>query len=250
MKKILLLLSVSFALGAVAQSTIKLNIYDTTYIISANDVIHVKTKANKTSITEIDITNTGSTNNLYKVKRMDVLLNTDALAYFCVAGGCYTELVSTSADTLKLAPGQSASELAGDFQLLSADLSEGPIVGKSTIDYTIFNLNVPSDKVTFTIKYNATEAVGIKENVKNLSDFSIFPNPAKESAVINLNSSKATSGSLSVFNALGEVVLQKDLSLIEGKNKIELNTENLKSGVYFVSLTNSGNSISKKLIIN
>jgi hypothetical protein len=250
MKKVLLLLSVAFGFGALAQSTIKLTLYGKSYTISPNEVIHIKTKANGTTITEIDITNTGSTTNQYKVKRMDVLLNTDALAYFCFGGNCYTENIFTSPDADTLAPGQSASQLTGDFKILSADLAEGPTVGISTIEYTVFNVDVPSDKVSFTLKYNSAEAVSIKENVKNLSDFSIFPNPAKESAVINLNSAKAMQSSLSVYNALGEVVVQKDLSLLEGKNKIELNTENLKSGIYFVSIANGSNSISKKLIIN
>lgn len=257
MKKVLMIFSIALSYGISAQSSIGMQLYDSLssdiYYIPNNGIIHIKTKANKNSATDVDFTNLGSISNRYKVKRLDVLLNTDALANFCFAGNCYPDNILVSNDTITLAPGQSLaqlSEITGDFELIKADLVEGPVVGKSTIDYTIFNVDVPSDKVTFTLKYNAPEAVGIKENVKNLSDFSIFPNPAKESAVINLNSAKAMQSSLSVYNALGEVVLQKDLSLLEGKNKIELNTEILKSGIYFVSIANGSNSISKKLIIN
>lgn len=250
MKKLLLLLILALYFGAMAQSTIRLTIYGKSYTLSPNEIIHVKTKPGGTSSAYFDITNTGSTTNTYKVKRMDVVLNTDALAYFCFGGQCYTENIFTSPDADTLAAGQSASQLIGDFKLLSPYLIEAPTIGYSEIQYTIFNVDVPSDKVSFTLKYNATEAVGIKENVKNLSNFIIFPNPAKESAVINLNSIKAVQTSLTVFNALGEVVLQKEISLTEGKNKIELNLENLNSGIYFVSVANGSNSISKKLIIN
>lgn len=243
-------MSVVIGFSAIAQTSIRLTLHSNGYTISPNETIYLRTKANSTSITEVDITNIGSTTNQYKVKRMDVVLNTDGIAYFCFGGNCYTENVFTSPDADTLAPGQSASELAGDFKLLSADFIEGPTVGLSTIDYTIFNVDVPSDKVTFTLKYNASEAVGLKENLKSFSGFEIFPNPAKETTSIHLNSNKALNANMVLVNALGETILKKELSLTEGKNKIDLNIENLNSGIYFVSIKTGETSISKKLIID
>lgn len=250
MKKVLLLLTIAAGFGALAQTSMQVTLHSTGYTISPNENIYLRTKANSTSITEIDIKNIGTGTNKYKVKRNDVLLNTDALAYFCFAGNCYTELILTSPDADTLAPGQSASELKGDFKLLSADLIEGPAVGKSDIEYTFFNVDVPTDKISFTLKYNATAAVGIKENSKSVSGFEIFPNPAKETATVHLNSTKSLVTNLIIFNALGEIVQQKEVALTEGKNKIDLDIENLNSGIYFVSIKNGETSISKKLIIN
>ena len=43
---------------------------------------------------------------------------------------------------------------------------------------------------------------------------------------------------------------QKNIAVAEGKNKIDLDVENLPSGVYFASLKTGASTISKKFIIN
>jgi len=249
MKKILLLLSTVFCLGAIAQSSIQLTLHSNGYTLTPNEIINVKTKADGTSIVEVDITNIGNTTKQYKVRRTDIVLNTNAIAYFCYAGNCYTEntLISPDADTL--APGQSASELQGDFKLLSADLIEGSVVGLSEIQYKFYDVDNTSDSFIFTLRYNGSAATGIKESFKTLNNVEIFPNPANENVAVSVHSVKAMTSQVNVINALGEVVIQKDVKLIEGKNTVDLDIEKLNSGVYFVLIKSGNDQLSKKLII-
>lgn len=249
MKKTLLLFASTFVLGSFAQSSMVLTLHSNGYTITPNEKIYLNTKPNGTSITEVDITNISSSTKLYKVKRSDNILNTDAIAYFCFAGNCFTENIFTSPDADTLGPGQSASELKGDFKLLSADLIEGSTVGLSEIEYKIYDQDNTSDAVIFTLVYNSSVATGIKQNAGNANSLEIFPNPAKEIAYLNVQVTKSAASQLVVMNAIGEVVIAKDIKLNEGKNKINLEIDNLNSGVYFVSIKNGNTSISKKLII-
>ncbi len=86
------------------------------------------------------------------------------------------------------------------------------------------------------------QTIGVNEILEN--QFSINPNPAKNKICITLK--QIESGQIQIFNSAGQIVLEKHF---EDKNKIELNTEALKSGVYLIKLQDSKNSGLKKLII-
>ena len=211
------------------------------------------TKTFSTTDVTIDFRNNGATKNSYKVRRYDILLNKtgtadSAIAHFCFAGSCFGSSPSISPDADTLTPGKSASQLIGANMVLDADLDEGGFVGLSVVKYTIFNTTASSDTIQFTIKYNSP-ATGINENTAIINSFEIFPNPVKDNAVLKVNSVHPFETSLRVYNALGAVVYEKEISLNEGKNKIELNFENLNSGIYFTTLKSESGSITKKIIV-
>ncbi len=209
------------------------------------------------SITDltVDFKNNGATKNAYKVRRYDILLNKtgtadSAIAHFCFGGQCFMSSPSISPDADTLIPGKSASQLAGPNMMLDADLDEGGFVGLSIVKYTLFNTILSSDTVQFTIVYNGSKTItAIPESNLSLSSFEIFPNPVKDNAVLKVSSIHAFETTLLVYNALGAVVYEKEISLNEGKNKIELNFENLNSGIYFASLKSENGNIIKKIIV-
>ena len=218
--------------------------------LAPNATLYPTTSANGVESIIFDLKNTGSTTNVYIVKRYDVQLNTGASAYFCFAGNCYPDFTMTSPDADTLLPGQSASELPGLYKLLTTDLQEGPAVGQSIVKYTIKNVANANDTAQITLKYNYSPPVGLKESVKNLSSFELFPNPAKETTSIRINSPKVFETSVILFNSLGEVVYQKEVSINEGKNKIDMDLQNLPSGVYFATVKTAAGTLTKRLVIN
>lgn len=252
MKKNLVLLLAAFSASMVAQTTAHLRyIEGGNTAVAANDIIYLTTKAFKTTAANIDITNTGSSTITYKVKRYDITLNNEADASFCFAGNCFPSATDVSPGGTTLNSGQSASEAPADtYQMLTTDLLEGSTVGISHIKYTVFNSSNPSDSVQFSIKYNVTAPVGIKENNKTLSSFDIFPNPAKETANIVVNSAKSFDSQLVVYNSIGSLVYQKQVSIVEGKNKIEVNVETLPAGIYFTSIKTAEATVTKRLVVN
>jgi len=84
-------------------------------------------------------------------------------------------------------------------------------------------------KGKITVQDNATQIALV-----NTQGFSIYPNPAKTFAIISLPS-KVDALIINVYNSLGAV--QKSvLENSNGGNQIELNLENLSSGIYFVRI--------------
>jgi hypothetical protein len=251
MKKILFLSLVGLSASIFAQSSIELKDIDTSLLLAPNDTILAFTNSESSTHVNLDIKNISATDQHYNVKRYNVLLNTDAIAYFCFAGTCYGDQTFVSPTSLTLTAGQSASSMPGSFNNLTAYLDEALVVGNSIIKYTFINASNSSDSVQITIKYNgAPTTVGINKSVKSLSAFGIFPNPAKETTSLLLNAPKTIESTVQLFNSLGEVVYQKNILLNEGKNKIDLNLENLSGGVYFASIKTGESTISKKLILN
>ena len=54
---------------------------------------------------------------------------------------------------------------------------------------------------------------------------------------------------LNIINALGSVVNSKTIELNKGKNLIQLETENLNAGVYFISVSNKESIITRKITV-
>lgn len=253
MKKTILIALTALTSAAFAQSSIQVKCAELqNTVIAPNSVIYgFATIAEDNVALHFDVKNTSNTTKTYIVKRYDVTLNNQAEAYFCFAGQCYGASTYSSPYSLTLTAGQSASEIPGSFNTITADLTEySTTIGISYIKYSIINTTNASDSLQFTIAYNVSSPVGIKETSKVFSSLEIFPNPAKEIATISISSARAFESTVAVYNALGEVVYSKPVSLLEGKNKVEINLEQLPSGVYFATLKNGNASISKRLIVN
>jgi predicted solute-binding protein len=89
----------------------------------------------------------------------------------------------------------------------------------------------------------------VRENVKNVFSLEIFPNPAKESARITINASRASETSILLFNSLGEMLSEKNVSVREGKNTYPLDVSALPEGIYFVSIKSANSTTARKLVV-
>jgi hypothetical protein len=181
------------------------------------------------------------------VKRYDATLNTGADAYFCFAGNCYGPPTLVSPNPLTLTAGQTASQVPGSWQMLSADLDEAATVGYSLIKYTFFNEILPSDSVQISLRYNSP--VGLNEINQDLSSAQLFPNPSKGESSFSVQSKTECKSELIVFDALGKTVLQKSVLIEKGNNKIEIALEGASPGVYLVNLKSESSNLTRKLII-
>lgn len=239
-----------------AQSSILLKNVGTSATLAPNQVIQAVTQASNNTKTTIDIKNVGNTTQSYNAIRYDIKLNsvqtttTQAVAYFCIAGVCYGPNVTVSQTALTLNPGQSASNLQGQFQMLVADLDEASSVGFSHVKYTFINVNNPSDSVQISIKYNSSLEVGIKESNKDLYNITLYPNPVKEQLNLKVGSSASSEGMLRVFNSLGNLLFTNKVSIEAGETVIPVKINSLHSGVYFVQLISESGFVTKRFIID
>jgi hypothetical protein len=253
MKKSILILISLFCLKGLSQSTLLVTNVSSSVTVGANSIVLAATSAGSTTTLDFDITNTSSSTKSYKVKRYDVVLNsvastsTSATTYFCFAGTCYASSTYTSA-AITLTANQSASQFTTTAQMLTTDLDEASAIGYSLVKYTFFNTTNSNDTLQFTIKYNAV--LGVSEvGANSLSSLELFPNPASDVAVLKVNSQKAMDAKVIIFNALGAIVSEKPVSILEGKNKIEVNVNDLSSGVYFAQIKTANSAVTKKLVV-
>lgn len=86
-------------------------------------------------------------------------------------------------------------------------------------------------------------AIGMKENVKNATDFNVYPNPANTSITIECNGSKDASFRILDLNGK-EVMSNNELSI-----NSSISIEGLNSGLYFVEMVDAGKTITKKVNI-
>ena len=80
------------------------------------------------------------------------------------------------------------------------------------------------------------------------NDVNIYPNPITSNAQLELDLIQQSDVTIDIYNLLGERVQQVyNGKLASGSQKIQMNTENLNGGIYFVSININGEIISKKI---
>ncbi|MEO8148505.1 MAG: T9SS type A sorting domain-containing protein [Bacteroidia bacterium] len=81
------------------------------------------------------------------------------------------------------------------------------------------------------------------------TDMNLYPNPASTSATIDFEGFSDGKGQLSVYDLIGQQVLQKDLPIITGNNQYQLDLSSLPKGAYTVKVIYNGLSRNCKLIV-
>ena len=79
-------------------------------------------------------------------------------------------------------------------------------------------------------------------NIMNVSEFKMYPNPVSNGKLF-ITSSTDLEKQVTIYNTLGQQVLQTKITTEA------INVSNLSKGTYFVKITEEGNSVTKKLII-
>ena len=73
-----------------------------------------------------------------------------------------------------------------------------------------------------------------------------YPNPTSDLLNVDILNSGATEGKIVLYNTLGQVVLEKNVTLSEGKVSEQLDLGNLAQGIYSLSFqTANGNKVQK-----
>jgi hypothetical protein len=101
--------------------------------------------------------------------------------------------------------------------------------------------------------YKGVEAMDISDKPQNniFWNLEVFPNPANSTFTVQIMSDKNANYILELFDVIGQKIGQQKIS----ENKITINTESLKSGIYFCKVSETDHSgvrissCTKKIII-
>ncbi|MBD0836064.1 galactose-binding domain-containing protein [Aestuariibaculum suncheonense] len=97
-----------------------------------------------------------------------------------------------------------------------------------------------------------SNALSIQEN--RLNEFKIYPNPLKRGETLKINREWGNSFEgepleVSIFSITGKKIYTKKILPENGKSNVEINVEQLTTGVYFIELLTGSFSETKKIVV-
>lgn len=163
-----------------------------------------------------------------------------------------TRVENTVTDTIVLFPFPNIAPLTVSATIINyykPSVSKAPILSFVEGSYSQDGSVVQSNK---TVVSQYPMAVVSVEEIKLLNSIELYPNPSiNNKTTLSLDIENSKKVKIDLLNSLGQIVFEvTNSNLISGKNKFEINTNKLSSGIYFVAITLENNiKIAKKLII-
>ena len=109
-----------------------------------------------------------------------------------------------------------------------------------------------TDNVIWAVKVNPTDLPGfdhVGEVVNPMTSARVFPNPTNGTLYVEVNASQSSDVTMSVFNIMGQKVVEKNASVNTGINTTSIDTNELSSGVYFVTVKANGFEKTMKFVV-
>ena len=128
-------------------------------------------------------------------------------------------------------------------------VSKAPILSFVDGSYSQGGSIIQSNKTV--VSQYAIAFVSVEE-IKLLNSIELYPNPsANNVTTLILTTEKPTKIKVEILNTLGQPIFKvTEKELVSGKNKIEINTATLSSGIYFVAIEIDGKTKgAKKLVV-
>ena len=112
-----------------------------------------------------------------------------------------------------------------------------------------FDYNAPV--ITNTTLNTLFDTMGVDniKNIKQTAGLRIFPNPAGNAFSIVTDLANAEAARITVANTQGQVVFSQEANISSGAQQTNVNTSNLASGVYFVTLEHARGRETAKVVI-
>lgn len=132
----------------------------------------------------------------------------------------------------------------GDFFFsFSADLYQGLYLDINEDNYPNSNMATLTTNDIYAIKFTPSGFLptwdGIEDHndVNPVAEVSVYPNPVKDFMTVKVNASSNSDATLSVYNITGQKVAEKTTTFNVGPfNEVSFDTNELSSGVYFVTV--------------
>ena len=103
------------------------------------------------------------------------------------------------------------------------------------------------------LELDTFELSGTSTNIANNSlniEFSVYPNPAKNNLTVEFYNDNYEKTTFTLNDILGKRIKDYTFNTITGKNRVNLDLNNLKNGVYLINFNNNDIKSTQKLIIS
>lgn len=192
------------------------------------------------------VSNISASNINVKVRKSVLQINdAGATTWFCTDQNCYAPSTVLSSTTTMGASG-------GSFDL-TIDFNPNAVVGTGVaqVRYSVINQSNPADSAWFVITYNVSNSpTGVVSTVNTKPSVSNpMPNPASTVFSMNykLGSAGIANSKIVVYNMLGAVVMENQVTETEGVVKMDVST--LDQGIYFCTLESDGKAVATRRLV-
>ena len=161
-----------------------------------------------------------------------VLLNPTNL----VAGQTYLAVVGSFAGGLQVSNAGTSDEQTSFF------LDGNDISVTANLFYTTS---------TPVVRLNFDPILSVNENTTQIANATIYPNPTTTTSTVEFNLVNVSEATISITDLSGKIVSERNLGQLNaGANATEINTTSFNAGIYYVTVSSNGSSVTKKLIKN
>ncbi len=87
------------------------------------------------------------------------------------------------------------------------------------------------------------------DDVVDINDMTLYPNPANDVVTVSLNAQRSGSGHLRLFDMVGKEITSSNVNIPQGKFTFDVNTNDLPEGVYIYRLDAFGESTTRRLVV-
>lgn len=161
------------------------------------------------------------------VQDLEGVMNT-----FCW-GMCFGPDVFVSPDANEVPAGDINTDELSFHALYDAD-----VFGDVIVKYYAYEERTPEQRVSIVVRFRKS-GVGVAENVANLGH--AYPNPASSVVHFDYELSASNTVSVSVYNLLGQEVLNQNLNSLQGQ--VTISVADLNEGIYFCNLVVNGRAV-------
>lgn len=170
-----------------------------------------------------------------------------------VAGYGQRAMETGTAGVLSPAPNTWIASQPNDTLKLTTNILTNPYQ-YLTPDYRPTGTSVAASAASFTdaaIAPLTSTTSSISEKILSLNNLTLSPNPANKYSLLNINASQAMKINVELYSIDGKLVsaLYYNESISTGNNTLEIQTENLSTGLYFVIVSNEGSKQTLKLTV-
>jgi hypothetical protein len=160
--------------------------------------------------------------------------------------GDFTATVNGSTVTLVATSPNTGAQFAWDFGANGASTTtKYNTVGTKTIVLTVTSAKGCETKVSKTV--NITTAV---KDIDAIESVLVYPNPTAANLMVSIQASTAKNLTMNVQNIVGQSVMTNVVNLNSGANNIEVATESLQNGSYFLQLSDEIGTKTIKFVVN
>lgn len=135
--------------------------------------------------------------------------------------------------------------------------SQKAVGGSKPTDYTLYDNDPMIGNNYYRLKIIDNDRTFDYSNVINIpitaiemnSIVGIYPNPASESIIVKIQSTKNYAPTIKIFDVLGQILIEESITVQEGANKLPIDIANLANGTYMLSMEDVlGNNLLKKFV--